>query len=166
MFRFVIGKEKQGRDVFGGFFPNPLCLFIFPATEWSRMSAEPPFAHCPAPIQRQLSAGSGRANREQSCTLCMRPQNPTLPSLGSLKQLFPDLPGFKQGTVVPTRWHLQWGIKEAFSSYHSCNSCSFMGCPAGCSSQPHPTQHLQAEIKLPPFAGHFPPSGNPDFAPF
>lgn len=42
MFRFVIGKAKQGSDVCGGFFPNPMCLFIFTATEWSRMSAEPP----------------------------------------------------------------------------------------------------------------------------
>lgn len=42
VFRFVIGKAKQGSDVFGGFSPIPMCLFIFTGSEWSSMSADPP----------------------------------------------------------------------------------------------------------------------------
>lgn len=116
------------------------------------------------------SAGSSRANAlgEQSCTLCLSllVAPDSCRSLDSLKQLFPDLPGFKQETVVPTPWHLQWRIKEAFTSYHCCNSCSFKGCPAGCSSQPHPAQHLQAEIKFPPLQGIFPSLGIQTLLPF
>lgn len=172
VFRLATGKAKQGSDVFGGFSPSPMCLFIFRAIEWSRMSAEPPFAHCPAPTQSQppVLAAAGQNPWENRAAPCawglLWLQTPTVPALGSLKQLFLDLPGFKQETVVPTRGHLQWRIKEAFISYHSCNSCSFKGCPAGCSSQPHPTQHLQTEIKHPPFAGHFPHLGSQTLLPF
>lgn len=185
VFRFAIGKQNKWAMFSEGCRPPPPCLFIFTATGWSRVSAEPPLAHpalsCPAPASSQpRSAGGcprnfpGRTRKRDSGGPCMWvslwPKSRIMPLLSLLKWPFPDLPGFKQETVVPTCRVFQWRMKEAFSSHCRCNPCSSKGCPVHCSSQPCPAwvspgplpqAALTSQGKIcPPWAG------KPGFAPF
>lgn len=158
VFRFAIGKAKQGSDVFGGFSPHPVCLFIFTAAGWVQS--------LPLPSVLLLSRASLQCWQQQGKfpwrtelhlvhEACCGPKLP-VPSLGSLKQLFPDLPGFKQEIVVPTCGHLQRRIKEAFTSHCSCNFLYFQ---VPCMLQLPAPSHtaLTSWDKIPPICRAFSP---------
>lgn len=135
-------------DVFGGFPPPPLCLFILTGTGWSRVSTEPPLAHSAPASSRAMPCWWALLRfpwedeeEGQHCTLGMRLIAAQKTEL--IKTAFPRSASIQ---AVPTRGGFQGRTKAAFISHRRCDPCSSERYPAHCSSQPCPTRVSPAPL--------------------